>query len=71
MQLRNELSEAVTKGAENVQTTADGMYKTTINKYCKVLFPNFTLSLHSHTNNIMAKLTNKFQGPSSDEKLIT
>jgi len=28
MQLRNELSEATTKGAENMQTTSDGGYKT-------------------------------------------
>lgn len=29
MQLRNELSEAATKGAENKQTASDGTYKTT------------------------------------------
>ena len=28
MQLGNEWSEATTKGAENMQTTSDGVYKT-------------------------------------------
>lgn len=28
MLLRNELSDATTKGAENMQTTSDGAYKT-------------------------------------------
>lgn len=37
IQLRNELSEAATKGAENMQTTSDGMYKTTYNNTINLL----------------------------------